>query len=217
MKDENVNLAPALSPERLAENEEFQRRLREKLSHRLTIQSPNEIEMSRAAVLLKQNAEIINALHIQLSKAKRGKLEIRRALKRYYAENAEAWATLGAFDKAAEIEPDKQRKKEYHAKHKAMMIDDKLWCEHSLYKLTDGLRLPNYFREQDVFSEKHGRIVSVLKCLECGFRNIAPITKDLQELSQVRAEAIKMTKGMRSEEAARVLESKGLTAERFRK
>lgn len=186
MNDENVNIAPPVTPERLAENEEFQRGLRAKFAARFSLKNPLEIEMSRAALLLKANAEIINALHIQLKNAKTGRRAIRLMLKRYYAENAEAWASLGAFDKAADIEPDKRRKKEYRSKHKALIIDDSEWCIHPKYRMEEGQRLQNYFRESDVYSEKHGRIVSVLKCNECGFRNIAPLPPDLQKLSEDR-------------------------------
>ena len=217
MKDENVNIAPAITPERLAENEEFQRGLRSKFASRFSLKSSLEIEMSRAALLLKANAEIINALHIQHAKAKTGKQTIKRMLNRYYSENAEAWASLGAFDKAADIEPDKRRKKDYLSKHKALLIDDSEWCSHLKYKIEDNHRLPNYFRESSVFSEKHGRVVAVLRCNECGFRNIAPLPSDLEKLSQDRAEAVKLTKGMRSEDAANLLAAKGFTNNRFKK
>lgn len=213
--EENVNLAPELTKEKLAESAELQKHLRGKFTSPFQTMSPLEVTNYRAAILIQDNSIVINELQKEL--AKNPSEELLAILNKFYSETAQCWATLGRFDYASLIEPDEIRQAEYEAFTEAVEIDDDKWCEHPKYKIVGGHRTQNYFRELDVASDKHGHVVSILRCCECDFRNARALPQDLAELSRLRQEAINLTRGLSSEAATNLLNSKGMNAEKFKR
>lgn len=93
---------------------------------------------------------------------------------------AEAYATLGRFDKAADLAPTDGERAEYLEFWSAVWRDDSASCAHG-----DG----HYYAERDVFSVKLDADAVIMRCNMCGFRNCVPLPAEIEDQRKKRRAA----------------------------
>jgi hypothetical protein len=198
-KPKRLELVPKITQKLLTENRDFQRTIRRTLN--ISPASPAQTHRATQMLLLEE----INALMRTKFAARRAAMaagdqlkreELDRTIAALSEKASKAHFELGNFEMAANHTRDPQRRRNARAHARAMAIDDDAHCEHPKYKQEGDHRYPNYFRERDIYSERHGKIVSVIKCNEpgCQFRNIKELPEDLAEASRRRAEFRKEAK-----------------------
>jgi hypothetical protein len=106
---------------------------------------------------------------------------------------ADAWATQGRFDEASKIAHSEERQARYAAIHGAVWRDDEdiCGCEETVDpRGPNGTEvvLPNEYVDSDIYSEKHGRIMPLVRCSKCGDLNVRNVSPRLAELRRARAE-----------------------------
>lgn len=193
-EEKAVRLVPALTKELLAKNEEHQAQLRKVYG---SMPDAQTVALARFRILIEENKTILSALLLQLkntvSISPRYRA-IEEIINLKAEETADAYAEIGEFELAAKFSTNADKKKLFKNCLKALALPDEAHCEHAKYKLVEGTKQQNYFREKDVFSPAHNRFVSVIKCNECDFRNIRPLPEDLAQLSEMRAEYARQNK-----------------------
>lgn len=187
-----VSPVPPITQELLQKNDELQREIQRALN------SPKRDmrtgERIRHLMLLKnlkeQMSDLFDARRAMMRR-KDDVTDIENQIAEVGKRAAKAAFHAGEFETARELVKDKNLRAFYKSFIDAMNRDDNEHCEHPKYsdkKHPQGnFPIPNYFRERDIFSPKHGRVVAIMKCNLCDFRNIAPLTKDLAEMSERRA------------------------------
>lgn len=175
---EQIDPVPDLTDEKLAENAEFQKQMRE----RYKFTPPKDHADRSIQTGLDRIAQFEQMLETADAET-RGALKLRiRSLRN---ETALYLKQTGQFVAAAIVAADpniaKRSRKYVNAREK----DDKDWCDHPKWIETPSGMAPNYFREFD-FNE-NGQQLSMIRCNECGYRNATTLPKDLQKLSEARA------------------------------
>lgn len=151
---------PAWLEARAAEDDANQDRLRDGLTRAKA--SPEEARLVRARVL-----EQVALCGLE-SLPKRGAKVERRKLK---AELAYALSMQGRYVEAAYIMPDLQTKKRFRDIQKAIARDDDEHCDCACERVEiDGrsLEIPNENVVEEIYSEKHGEMVYLTRCISCG-------------------------------------------------
>lgn len=190
-KPKPLRLVPPITQKLLEENAEFQKQVRRGLNTGPVDQ--RVLHRSRQLLIIEEtNAILQMKFRARRSAMKAGDDTKREALEadiaRLRNKVSRAYFEIGDFEQARMTTLDRDRRRLCREHLTAMGIDDELHCEHAKYKLHEGQRYPNYFRERDIYSVKHGKFVSVIKCNECSFRNIKELPEDLAEASRKRAE-----------------------------
>lgn len=133
------------------------------------------------------------------------------ALRHRRAENL---AAHGRFDLAFELEPEADYREHYLAILDAIYRDDSEHCgcgdirgsgEHA------NLTVPSFNAKEDIWSLRHGRMITVMKCTTCGFLNAIDTPAHVKELRSHRARAQQLAGKLSPEDALRVLTEKGQT------
>src|ERR1043165_793118 len=158
--------------------------------------TPQEMMRARALTLVD---ELIDALAVVTDP------HARRVL---HERLAEASATQGRFDLAAESAPTEVLYREYQSIWEAELRDDDQWCEHPMVG-----RIAPVFVKQEVWSIRHGAVTPLLKCNACGFTNVRPLTPQLAEQRRLRQVARNLVDGKSPQEARTILLSQGHTAD----
>jgi hypothetical protein len=113
-------------------------------------------------------------------------------------ELAEAYAILGHFDRAAELAPTTELKVEYVQVWSAVWRDDSAWCAHGK---------SSQFAEKDIYSVKHNADALLLRCNECGERNVAPTPKHIVDGRKKRQSVRESFSGLKPLEAKKEMEN----------
>lgn len=143
---------------RLQEADEQQKELAEKFA--LMPDTPLKREMSRAKIVIETLGNSSSLTETQ------------------YEQLAEAYATIGMYQTAAEHTSDKFKREEYLAIWDAVLLPDENWCEHSdIHK----------FRKANVFSLSENQELPLLKCNICGMINVTDLPEHLRAASAKRA------------------------------
>jgi hypothetical protein len=194
-----IRLVPPITQKLLAENEEFQKQIRRGLN--TSAVHPALINRARSILKAEEIKHLMLGLFAERRAAmKAGKPELveqtEAQLNRLTEKLAGHLFDAGEFELALKATRSKKMRAVVREHLKAAEIDDDEWsCGHKKWFSYDGQRHPNYFRERDLWSPRHGRVVSVIRCNECGFRNIRPLPEDLAEMSRLREEARKGARG----------------------
>jgi hypothetical protein len=188
----NLSKVPPVTPELLAENEKEQQQWRE--HYRV----PAVGIETHAQRVIRDNLATIDALEKSLASAKYGeKRPIRNRIKQLRNDTAIWCESIGQFEAAADLTSCRHQRKLYRRKSDAVTRPDDEWCEHPTFENVDGVVSQNCTREQDVYSDKHGRVMPLLRCRICGFRNVRELPPELQKLSEHRAAAVAAGKDSR--------------------
>lgn len=188
-----VRLVPPITQKLLRENAEFQEQIRRGLNPAQT--HPELRRRARALVQAQELRTVLLGLFAERRSAL--KADDGAAVEALEDQIGQLTDRLGRlFVEAGEFELALRttRSSELRAKCRSLLaaidIDDEEFCEHPKYVSHDGQLHPNYYRERDVWSQKHGQVVSVVRCAVCGFRNVRPLPADLAEMARMRAEAL---------------------------
>lgn len=178
--------------------------------------SPQEQERANAAVMADHLKKDLERVNLQITaivvngtqQEEANKLqELRDARHHISARLAEAYAPIGRFDLAAEIEPRTESRAEYVEILEAINRDDTEWnCE-----CAPGRDLVL----RDVFSLKHGRAVSIRKCSGCGELNAGALPAHIAEQRAHRARARELVADKSPEEAKAMLMAAGHTTDKL--
>lgn len=186
IEHKNVNKAPKITPELLAQNEEEQKQWREMLS------VPRMSADTYASVVINSNLATLESLTKQIIHSSKTEREfIKTKIDQIRNDTAEWMISIGRFDDALKLAVEKSQKillKDYIA---AEALDDEEWCEHPIFEHIDGQPSQVAYREFNFFSESHARQISMTRCNICGFRNAKDLDAELKKLSEHRAAAVK--------------------------
>ena len=141
-----------LTDELLEKNNERQRVWREELNF---VQCSPQQKARQRALTTRQSYERAGITHL---------------LPAQLSELAAAYAELGRYDKAAELEPDVHQRVEYDSILLAVWRHDSDWCRHPE---------KHQYAERDIFSIKIDADAVLLRCNECGFRNVRSIPEHI--------------------------------------
>lgn len=114
------------------------------------------------------------------------------------AELAEAYAILGHFDRAAGIAPSFEQRIEYAEIWGAVWRADFEWCGHAKQ---------SQYAQKDIYSVKHEADAVLLRCNECGERNVVPAPKHIVDARKRRASVRENFSGLKPLEARKELEN----------
>lgn len=192
-------------PKVLAQAEQMQKELAARANSpfaNLSVQDHARVRAIRIVDELKENLSYIEKqLGGAITKGgddeslKKAKLSVLRQL-------AEQYAVVGRFDLAAQLHPDQAHKDEYVSILEAINRDDSETCQCGPGR---------DYVEKDVWSFRHNRTVSIIKCTGCGLRNAKDLPKHLLEQRNHRSKAAMLTANMTPSEAAERLNREGHT------
>jgi len=111
------------------------------------------------------------------------------AIKVHLARLADALADQGRYEEAAVTHPAKSRAKEYLAIHAAIERPDSDICSCSPKEIRDPasgktLRIPTHNKVEDVYSQKHKRMVPLVRCSSCPHLNAGILPESLKQREQ---------------------------------
>lgn len=159
-------LVPELTPELIAESNENQALWRSKVA---VPDFLKDKDLNRIFTRKTELAELIQVLRsLPLGLVER---------RRFFGEQiAEIYAENGQFLKALEFCPPGSRAMLYSAYVRAESLDDADECEHYAgFFVNQGKRVENiYVERRNVPSDRYGKPVPILRCNECGHRNMRP-------------------------------------------
>jgi hypothetical protein len=220
--EEKWELPAALrvTPENLADVEAWQREIARRVNSPFTSLSPLEHEIARARQLIEDHKLTLRGLDVIIKRGgTRGK-HLRRlkaaqeARPIVAAQLAEAYASAGRFDLAAEHDP--AQRELYLKIWQAVWSDDEDLCECEAHRgqgKNASFEVTQRFVLKDIFSLKHRQIVSLIKCAGCAHLNARPATPDILAQRAHRARARAIVAGMTPDDAARELRARNHTAE----
>lgn len=96
-------------------------------------------------------------------------------------ERAEAWAALGRYDKAMELDP---RPATGYAETWEAITNPQTWCGHGIGPQQKGIS--PQFKERDVFNIRTNSFAHLVKCSVCGHRQVGPLPKHLARQEERR-------------------------------
>ncbi len=184
---EIVSKVPEVTPELIEKNAEFQKAWAKEFS------IPETSQKTYAETVVRNNLNILDSLYQKCADAKDYKTttDIAGRIARLSNDTA-TWAeSIGWFDLARKLTWRERDKERLTAMLEAQTRDDNEWCEHPIFEFIDGNPSQIAAREFDFYSNHHGKIVSMVKCSKCGFRNAKDLPAELQKLSQHRAAVVK--------------------------
>lgn len=203
-------------PDVLAQSEAMRADLAQRVNSPFARLSPQEQERANAAVIadhLKKDLERVNhqitaIVIVNGSDSQSRKLQdLQDARHHISARLAEAYASIGRFDLAAEIDPRPESRAEYVEILEAINRDDDEWsCE-----CAPG----RDFIKKNVFSLKHGRVMPMRKCLGCKETNVTSLPAHIVEQRAHRARARELVADKTPEEAKAILTREGHTTEKL--
>lgn len=183
--------------------------------------SPQDAERARSVTIVKSlratladlnrriSAVILSGEERDLGELQAAKIAVRHQL-------AERWAIVGRYDLAAETEPDKAYRDEYLAILGAVWRDDSETCSCETVHRGSGehsnISVPTTFVKADIFSLKHAKVVSLMKC-PCGFMNAIETPAHIIKQRAGRARALQMARHLSIDDAAVTLRAAGLTTQ----
>lgn len=191
------------NPEVLKQAEEMRAELAQRTQTPFASLSPQEHALANAATIVKDLKRAFIHVNNQITALlttgadRVGKLEeLKAARLAISGRMAEAYATLGRFDLAAEHAPVPAVRDEYQTVLEAINRDDGEWCACAPEKS---------FVKQEFYSLKHGRMMPMMKCLGCGGLNVQPLPPAIAEQRAKRARARVLVAGKTPEEAKAIL------------
>lgn len=183
--------------------------------------SPQDAYRARAAQRAEELRVTISHVDEDLGKALttgEGDIaELQGAKLALHHRRAEFLSQTGRYDLAASEEPNPEYRDHYLA------ILDAVWREDDAHCGCPSVRgsgefsevtVPSWNAVEEVYSIKHGKIVSLMKCSQpsCGFMNAVVTPAHVKEQRAHRARAARIARGMSPEDAAQTLTAKGHTA-----
>jgi hypothetical protein len=182
----NVSKVPEITPELLEKNEEQQKIWREMFV------VPQMSGAQYAGTVIRDNLNVLDAIDRHISEAKG---ELKKQLKQRSSilrHDTAIWAaSIGQFELAVKLTTDKHQRKQYKQWLAADIRDDSEWCKHPIFEYVDGKMSQVAGRELEFFSVRSGKLVSMIVCNKCGFRNAKDMPAELHKLSRYRADAMK--------------------------
>lgn len=133
-------------------------------------------------------------------------------------KRAEFLAAHGRYDLAFQEEPNAQYREHYLSILDAVYRDDAEHCgcpdmrgsgEHA------NITVPSFNAKEDIWSLRHGRMITLMKCTKCDFLNAIDTPQHVKNLRSHRANAARMAGKMSIEDAARVLTEQSHTTEKL--
>lgn len=187
------------SPELLAKTLEWQRELHVRANSPFARLSPQEHARAQAMRMIPDLQNSLNSIADDEESALEGKKVLQSRL-------AEAYAQTGRYDLAASIDPRPAHRDEWQSVMEAVVRDDDESCQ-----CAPGKEVV----ELDVFSVKHNRVMSLIKCSGCGLRNVKVIPRELAQQRAHRVKAAELVGNAAPNDAAAILRAAGHTTERL--
>jgi hypothetical protein len=184
-----------LTPERSAKIAERQAQLRAESMQRGRL-GP---EARRMQVAIAHETSARAEYEMLRRESRRGKPEDRAAkherLLTARSRLAEALGMQGRYNEAASVEREPQRRKHYRKMWQAVWRDDEESC--ACAPFVDGdMALTHDHVAEEVISLKHdGKLMPAIRCNECEFMNVRPLTPELHTLERARARAAALIHG----------------------
>jgi hypothetical protein len=179
----NVSKVPPITPALLEQNEQEQQRWRSLYT------APHVSQDSHANRIIRDNLNTLDRLENLRKSAKPvDRPALTERIKRLKDDTAIWCDSVGQFSAAAQLTSCKHQRKLYRLRAVAVERPDDEWCEHPVFENVDGHIQQVAARERDFFSHKHGKTVSMVVCRHCGFRNAKDLPRELQKLSEHRAQ-----------------------------
>lgn len=116
-------------------------------------------------------------------------------------EFSEAYATIGRYDEAYRVAPNKTLKREYVEIFGAIQRSDDDQCD---------CGTASHFVKKDIYSIFHEAVVSLVKCGKCGHVNAKPTPSHIIEARVHRANIREQFTGLHPLEAKKQMEAAGL-------
>jgi len=192
------------NPQVLEQAEQMRADLIQRANSPFARMSPQEQTRARA---FKISEELQNDLDIISEQIARGEAthELKAAQFTIASQLAEQLAITGNYERAYEIDPREEYRAEYRGILEAINRDDEESC---------GCPPGRTFVKADVFSLKHGRTVTLIKC-QCGYLNARPITAELSKQREHRAKAQSLVGDLSPADAAERLRAIGHTTKQL--
>lgn len=191
----------------LAQSEQMRAELSKRAQSPFAHLTPHEAERHNAGIMATHLEGELQHLNEQIGRAivsySDGDLDVLKEAKMAIAARlAEAYATLGRFDLAYEVDPRPEHRAEHLEILKAIKRPDEEWnCQCSPGR---------DFIKRDIITPDGQRKV-LRACSGCGELNAVPIPSHLAQQRGHRAKARAMVSGMSIEDAANHLRAKGHT------
>lgn len=182
--------AELLTPEKLEAAELEQRRLAQVVNSPYSGKSPQDIQRFNASITIKEVQEM------GLSIA-----EMSPPMREQYAE---ALAEIGNYEWAAQVTAEPERQEIYQAIWDAIISDDGDKCE-CVSADFNGVRKSHLFAEGDVWSHKHGKLMPIIRCNQCGHRNVRSLPASIAKERDARKRARSYVAGKSHEDAKQIL------------
>lgn len=179
--------AELLTPERLEAAEREQRELASRINSPFAHKTPQDIQRFNAGIITQEIEQYLKTVSIE---------QVPPIIRDQYAE---ALGELGYFQKAADWCVSEVHKEQYQAFADAVWLADDKTC-----KCQPENGLNNLYAECQVFSLKHNRVMSVVKC-KCGFRNVRNLPESIRKEREIRKRNLALVTGKTKEEARQVL------------
>lgn len=106
---------------------------------------------------------------------------------------AEALAMQGRYAEAAIVANRQDLKDHFTEMSEAVECSDEM-CDCDPFRREGNLNIPNHSDEHRGWSEKHGKTVHFIRCFQCKRLNARAPLRRLEELRQIRHQAIKTKK-----------------------
>jgi hypothetical protein len=176
-----VSKVPEITPELLEANELEQQKWRKQFAVRSDART-------HAERVIADNLAALDSLEAaRKSAAPAMRPAITARMQQIRNDTAILCNSIGQFEMAAALTTCRHQRKTYREKVRSVSRDDDEWCEHPFFQNDNGLITQNAVRESDVYSERHGRVVSTVRCRICGFRNTMVLPRELQQLHDHRS------------------------------
>lgn len=193
-------------PEVLAQSEQMRAELSKRVQSPFAHLSSQEYERHNAGIMATHLELERQHLGEQINDVFSGKMpgdlhEFTAAHGAISARLAEAYATLGRYDLAAETTPDEAQRKEYVEVLEAINRPDDEWCECAPGR--------DHIKRDIILPNGERRVLRA--CSACRGMNVVPIPRHLSQLRGHRQQARQATNGMSMADAASHLRSKGHT------
>jgi hypothetical protein len=192
--EDKWNLPDALlSPEKIAEAAAAQKELALRVNSPYANKTSADIQRFNAGILITETEKLLEAIPLE---------DLHSTVREQYAE---ALAETGNFQKAAEATSIEAKSEFYDSLWDAVWKDDEERCDCAHQEFVNGQRKNNIFAESQVWSLKHNREMSVIKCGSCSHRNVRPLPDSIQKERALRRRVIELTSGRSKEEAKSIL------------
>jgi len=141
--------------------------------------------------------------------------ELQKARTTLKHRRAEQLAIHGRYDLAFQEEPQPEYREYYLAVLDAIWREDEARCgcsDHFGSGEHANINVPSWNAKKDVWSIKHGRMVTLMKCSKCPFMNAVDTPAHVREMRAHRARAAQLAGKLSISDAANTLAGRGLTS-----